>query len=165
MADTTITVIQKAFIASPKWQILLSKNSLSEPNKPLYDLPGGPIIFSRSLRESLVSQVQEQTGLSITTISIPLNITTYLNIANRTEQIVRIIYLCLATGNLLPDRDLNWIESTHYEQYSFPDEGYQRAFKSYLSHSRLSSEEFLGSGILEHTTDFLRLQPQSPFLE
>lgn len=165
MAEGNIIVVQKAFIANSKGQVILTKNSLSEPTHPLYDLPGGPVNYSQGLRDSLIEHILEQTGLTLTTISIPLNVITYLNITNRSEQIVRIIYLSLATGNLAPGKDFTLIESSHFEQYSFPDEGYTKAFRNYLSHSRLSSEEFLGAGILEHTLEFLRQQPQSPFLE
>jgi len=165
MAEGTIIVVQKAFIANAKGQVLLTKNNLSEPSHPIYDLPGGSVIFSQGLRDCLVDQIREQTGLILSTISIPLNVITFLNITNRTEQIVRIIYLCLATGDLAPGRDFTLIEASHFEQYSFPDEGYAKAFRNYLSLSRLSSEEFLGPGILQHTLEYLRQQPQSPFLE
>jgi len=165
MSDGTITVIQKAFIVNPHWHVLLTQNPLSEPSHQLYDLPGGRVAFAQSLRDSLVRYVQEQTGLTLTTISIPLNVITYLNITNRSEQVVRIIYLCLASGNPLPGTEPVWIDSAHSDQYSFPDEGYHKAFKNYLSHSRMTSEEFLGTGILEHTIEFLRQKPQSPFLE
>jgi len=165
MFEGNISVVQKAFIANPKWQALLTKNPLSEAMNPLYDLPGGPVSYSRGLRESLINHVLEQTGLTLTTISVPLNVITYLDIANRTQQIVRIIYLCLATGEPTPGKDLIWVDSSHADQYAFPDEGYYKAFRSYQSHSRLSSEEFLGPGVLEHTMEYLRSQPQSPFLE
>src|SRR3972149_11190210 len=115
MLEGNIIVVQKAFIANAKSQVLLTKNPLSEDSHPLYDLPGGPVVFSKSLRDSLINQVREQIGLTLTIISIPLNIITFLNITNRSEQVVRIIYLCLATGDLASGRDFTLIDSSHYE--------------------------------------------------
>ena len=162
MAES-ISVVQKAFIANSHWQVLLVKNHLSEPSHTLWDLPGDGLDFSQSLRDNLVSTVLSETGLSLTTISIPLNVTTYLDLTNRYNQIVRIIYLCLAQGNPIPSKEMVWIDPAQYLHYPFPDEGYAKAFQNYLSHSRLASEEFLGQGILEHTTEFLRQRPPTPF--
>jgi ADP-ribose pyrophosphatase YjhB (NUDIX family) len=157
MADT-ITVVQKAFITNSKWQCLITKHPLSQDLQALWDLPGGHLKFGQGLRDSLIERVQTETGLIITTISIPLNITTYLDLINRSVQIVRITYLCLAQGAIAENQKgkLVWIDAAEHAHYPFPDEGYTLAFQSYLSHSRLSSEEFLGAGILSHTLIYLR---------
>lgn len=161
--SNTITVIQKAFISNAHWQILLTKHPLSEPGHTLWDFPGDGLEYAQSLRENLVKNVTEQTGFNITTISIPLNVTTFLDLANRSNQIVRIVYLCLAQGAPLQNKQMIWIDPAQYNHYAFPDEGYNKAFQNYLSHSKLASEEFLGQGILEHTTEYLRQKPPLPF--
>jgi hypothetical protein len=159
----TISLSQKAFITNSHWQILLVKHPLSEISHPLWDFPGDSLDFSQSLRENLISEVTRQTGLVITTISIPLNVTTYLDLTNRSNQVVRIIYLCLAQGTPRPGLEMIWVDPDQYKHYNFPDEGYSKAFQNYLSHSKLASEEFLGQGILENTSEFLRLKPPTPF--
>jgi ADP-ribose pyrophosphatase YjhB (NUDIX family) len=162
MAES-MTVIQKAFITNSRWQALISKHPLSQDGQALWDLPGGHLKFGQGLRDSLVGRVQTETGLTITTVSIPLNVTTYLDLIDRSVQVVRIIYLCLAEGTISEaqkDR-LLWIDSADHAHYPFPDEGYTQAFQNYLSHSKLSSEEFLGHGILSHTLIYLRRQPST----
>jgi ADP-ribose pyrophosphatase YjhB (NUDIX family) len=163
MAET-ITIIQKALVTNSKWQALVLKHPLSQGSKSLWDLPGGKLNFSESLRESLAKSVFRETGLNLTTVSIPLNVTTYLDITNRSEQIIRIIYLCLSQGVLNQNREMIWVDAVNFKQYDFPDEGYHQAFHNYLVHSRLSSEEFLGEGILEHTSNYLRQKKPSPYL-
>jgi ADP-ribose pyrophosphatase YjhB (NUDIX family) len=158
-----ITVSQKAFIVSPHWQVLLIKHPLSEPGHTLWDLPGDGLQYAQSLRENLVKNVADETGYNLTTVSIPLNVTTFLDLANRSNQIVRIIYLCLAQGNPRQNKEMVWIDPAQHSHYAFPDEGYAKAFINYLSHSKLASEEFLGQGILEHTTEYLRQKPPLPF--
>ncbi len=157
-----ISVTQKAFISNSHWQILLIKHPLSQPNHLLWDLPGDGLVFTQSLRQNLIKNVSDETGFAITTVSIPLNVTTFLDLTNRQTQVVRIIYLCLAQGSPKPNLDFLWIDPAEYLHYTFPDEGYNRAFQNYLSHSKLASEEFLGQGILEHTSAYLRQQPTVP---
>ncbi|OGD10206.1 hypothetical protein A2397_03270 [Candidatus Amesbacteria bacterium RIFOXYB1_FULL_44_23] len=157
-----LSVSQKAFITNSRWQVLLVKNPLSDPSHIIWDLPGSDLNFSQSLRDNLVQTVLKETGLTITTVSIPLNVTTYLDLANRQNQVVRIIYLCLAQGSPVQSKEMLWIDPAQFLHYPFPDEGYAKAFKNYLAHSRLASEEFLDRGILEHTTDYLRQKPPAP---
>jgi ADP-ribose pyrophosphatase YjhB (NUDIX family) len=159
----TVTIVQKAFIVNSHWQILLVKHPLSEPAHPLWDLPGDGLHFGESLRENLVKNIIEDTGYTVTTVSIPLNVTTFLDLTNRTNQIVRIIYLCLAQGSPKQNREMVWVDPSQHTHYNFPDEGYTQAFVNYLSHSKLASEEFLGQGILEHTTEYLRQKPPLPY--
>lgn len=162
--NDTITIVQKAFISNSKWQCLVTKHPLSQDGQALWDFPGGHLKFGQSLRDSLVEKVQAETGLTITTISVPLNVTTYLDLINRSVQVVRITYLCLAQGTV-PESQKGqafWIDANDHAHYPFPDEGYTLAFQNYLSHSKLSSEEFLGPGILSHTLIYLRRSPGSP---
>ncbi len=157
MAES-FSIIQKAFIANSRWQVLITKHPLSSDAQTLWDLPGGHLRFGQSLRDSLISKVQSETGLTISTVSIPLNATTYLDLIDRSVQVVRITYLCVAQGNISEDKKNRflWIDAADHPHYPFPDEGYGLAFQNYLSHSKLSSEEFLGAGILSHTLIYLK---------
>jgi len=164
MAET-ITVVQKAFITNTHWQVLITKHPLSTAAQSLWDLPGGHLKFGQSLRDSFVTKVQSETGLVVSTVSIPLNVTTYLDLIDRSVQVVRITYLCLAQGSLtdnLKNKYL-WIDAADHSHYPFPDEGYTLSFQNYLSHSKLSSEEFLGPGMLSHTLIYLKTKSTSPF--
>jgi ADP-ribose pyrophosphatase YjhB (NUDIX family) len=166
MAET-FSVIQKAFITNSHWQVLICKHPLSTDAQTLWDLPGGHLKFGQSLRDSLIAKVQSETGLEISTISIPLNVTTYLDLIDRSVQIVRITYLCIAQGELAEAQKSKflWIDANDHSRYAFPDEGYTLGFQNYLSHSRLSSEEFLGPGILSHTLIYLKTRSASPFTD
>jgi ADP-ribose pyrophosphatase YjhB (NUDIX family) len=161
----TFSVVQKAFITNSRWQVLITKHPLSTDAQALWDLPGGHLKFGQSLRDSFVSKVQSETGLTLSTVSIPLNVTTYLDLIDRSVQVIRITYLCIAQGSIA-DAQKNkflWIDANDHNHYPFPDEGYTQAFQNYLSHSRLSSEEFLGPGILSHTLIYLKQRSTSPF--
>ncbi|KKU63181.1 MAG: Dihydroneopterin triphosphate pyrophosphohydolase, partial [Candidatus Amesbacteria bacterium GW2011_GWC1_47_15] len=164
----TFTILQKAFITNPRWQVLIQKlPRQSGASSDLYDLPGGKLAYEESLRESLNSAVNMETGLILTTVSVPLNVTTYLDWIDRSQQIVRIIYLCISEGQLNPGdktREYLWIDSSQYSQYLFPDEGYKKAFETYSTHSQLASSEFLGLGILSDTTQYLRSKKTTPLI-
>lgn len=158
----TISVVQKAFITNLHWQVLLLKHPLSDDPKKIWDLPGDGLNHSDGLRANLVKNVLQSTGLTITTVSIPLNVTTFLDIADRNNQVVRIIYLCQANGTIRTSIETAWIDPTQHSHFQFPDEGYHKAFVNYLSHSKLASEEFLDQGILEDTTRYLKSKPIIP---
>jgi len=163
----SLSLQQFAFIVNPRWQVLILKHPTSDADRPLWDFPGGNLEHGVGLRDDLIAHVKNSTNLDLSTVSIPLNITTYLDWVDRTDQIVRIIYLCLARGDVTlqsPYTEFQWIDSAEYEHFSFPDEGFVQAFQNYGSHSSLSSEEFLGSGILTDTLRYLQFRNPSPLL-
>ncbi len=150
---SSFTIAQRAFVVNARWQVLILKQADKETKYDLWDLPGGLVTFPESLRDSLTKNVRHQAGINITIISIPLNITSFVKDDTQT---VRIIYLCRSAGNITLDAthsDHLWIDSSEHSHYSFPDEGYHQAFQNYLSHSQISSVEFLGTGLLTSTTE------------
>lgn len=150
------TIVQKAFIINPKWQVLIVKKGESEN---CWDLPGGTLQHSQSLKQSLSDIVHKQTGIILTTVSIPLNLTTYLDPADRNHQVVRITYLCVGEGeavSLHHQDQLQWITVSDYQKFEFPDESYRQTFENYLSHSKLASIEFLGPGMLSDSLSYLK---------
>lgn len=150
------TVVQKAFIINPRWQVLVMCRG---ENINIWDLPGGRLEYSESLKDSLVNRVSAETDLKITTVSVPLHLTTFLDPGDRNIQIVRIIYLCVSEGEAKSPHaqdTLKWINANEYQNYKFTDESYSQAFENYLSHSKLASIEFLGPGILSDTLTYLK---------
>lgn len=167
LVQPVFSVVQKAFIINSKWHVLITRLPQTGSAPVLYDLPGGRLEHQEGLRGSLSERIMAQTGLTITTVSAPLNVTTFLDWVDRSVQVVRIIYLCLAQGQLtpgIPGTEYIWIEPAKHQLYPFPDEGYQQAFTNYLSHSELASSEFLGAGILTDTITYLRTKSTSPLL-
>ena len=124
-----------------------------------WDLPGGRLEHNQSLKQSLTEIVFRETNIHLTTVSIPLNLTSYLDLSDRDRQIVRITYLCVGEGkDESPQHQdtLKWITISDYQQYQFPDESYTQTFENYLSHSKLASIEFLGSGMLQDSLSYLK---------
>ena len=153
---SSFLVIQKAFIINPKWQTLIMKRGESDIH---WDLPGGRLEHGQSLKQSLTEIVLHETNLRLTTVSIPLNLTSYLDPADRNHQIVRVTYLCVGEGKAESPHHqdtLEWITISDYQKYQFPDESYAQTFENYLSHSKLASIEFLGSGMLEDSISYLK---------
>lgn len=154
---------QKAFIVNPHWQALVCRPITTENSNPVWDFPGGILNYKESLRSSLAWKVKNQTGLDITTVSVPLHVTTYLDWLDRSRQIVRIIYLCLAEGTLKTDAsfEYQWVDPMASQKLHFPDEGYHFAFGNLNIHSQMSANDFLGSGILSDTQKYLESTPPS----
>ena len=149
----SFSVVQKAFIVNHRWQTLILKRANSDSKYDIWDLPGGPLDFGHSLRDSLGRLVRHDCSLNLTIISIPLNITSYVQDGSQT---VRIVYLCRAAGTVSLNSnhsDHLWIDPVDHQNYSFPDEGYHAAFSNYLSHSAIASVEFLGPCLISTTIE------------
>ena len=59
---------------------------------PRFELPGGRMIFGETAEETVIREVMEETGLSVT----PLLLVDTWNYLTDTEQITGVIYLCAA---------------------------------------------------------------------
>jgi ADP-ribose pyrophosphatase YjhB (NUDIX family) len=156
---STLLVGQKGFIVNGKSQVLIIKHSETINPNEYWDLPGGKMALGLSLRDSLTRQVWEEIGLTVTVVSVPLNITTFTKGDDATIQVLRVIYLCRAEGNVSTSKNVVeflWIDPNDHKLYTFPDKAYSQAFETYLTHSELASEEFLGPGILSTSADMLR---------
>lgn len=151
--SNSFSVVQKAFIVNTRWQALILKRAHTDSKYDIWDLPGGSLDFGHSLRDSLGKLVRQDCSLNLTTISIPLNITSYILDGS---QAVRVIYLCRAAGTVSLNsnhRDHLWIDPVDHQHYAFPDVGYHAAFTNYLSHSSIASVEFLGPGLISTTIE------------
>jgi len=129
-----------------------------------WDLPGGRLEHGQALKQSLSDSVQHETGIHLTTVSIPLNLTSYLDPTDRNHQVVRISYLCVGEGQAESPHHqdtLQWITISDYQKFQFPDESYPQTFENYLSHSKLASIEFLGPGMLADSLSYIKQNPPS----
>ena len=151
--SNSFSIVQKAFVVNTRWQALILKRANTDSKYDIWDLPGGVQDFGHSLRDSLGKLVRKDCSLNLTIISIPLNITSYIQDGH---QAVRIIYLCRAAGTVSLNSnhsDHLWIDPVDHQHYAFPDEGYHSAFSNYLSHSSIASVEFLGPGLISTTNE------------
>ncbi|MBI2008629.1 hypothetical protein HYS82_03180 [Candidatus Amesbacteria bacterium] len=149
----SFSVVQKAFIVNHRWQALILKRTHPNSKYDIWDLPGGPLDFGHSLRDSLGKLVRHDCSLNLTIISIPLNIASYIQNGG---QSVRVIYLCRAAGPVSLNSnhsDHLWIDPVDHQHFAFPDVGYHSAFSNYLSHSSIASVEFLGPGLISTTIE------------
>lgn len=161
--DSQFVFLQKAFIVNSSWQALVYRPLASTDPSPVWDLPGGILGAKESLRSSLAWHVSHQTGLSLSIISHPLHITTYLDWLDRSRQIVRSIYLCHAEGELAntSNYEFQWVDNIGSTKIHFPDEGYHLAFANLNVHSQTAAVDFLGAGMLSESVKYLESAPPS----
>lgn len=147
---------QKAFIVNLQGEVLVIRRAQSNTLSKIWDLPGGRLDYGETIREGLVREVQEEVGLTIEVIADPLNITTFFPQAKRTNQVIRIIYLCSANGNIVLSKEheeYRWIDPQKYQEFNFPDLEYVSAFENYLCF-KPECVEFIGKGMLEESITY-----------
>ncbi len=150
---------QKAFITNKKGKVLIIKRDKVDSKSNVWDFPGGRVEFGETLREALVREVQEEVGLKLINISLPLSTTTFFRADKREQQIIRTIYCCKANGEVsLSDEHsiFRWISPLDYRNFEYPDVDYHSAFERFLKYKDLLSEweEFMGDGMLEESVVF-----------
>jgi mutator protein MutT len=149
---------QKALIINNKGEILIIKRSQNVGKSNLWDFPGGRLQIGEGLRTALLREVKEETSMTVTKILMPLNIVTLLNGANKDNQILRIIYLCEAKGDIklcTEHTAYKWIKPKDALKYEFPDEEYCNAIAN-LKKLKDINGEFLYNGVERESRDILK---------
>ncbi|GAB4158953.1 MAG: (deoxy)nucleoside triphosphate pyrophosphohydrolase [Candidatus Dojkabacteria bacterium] len=143
--DKTFQIGQKALIINEEGKLLIIKRHKNNTVSLLWDLPGGRIDHGESLDKGLERELIEETKLELISIEKVINISTFTQKVNRSIQVIRIIYLCRAKGNVELSEEHSeskWINPGEYLNYEYPDRGYKEAFKS-LSEGKLSVTNLL----------------------
>lgn len=150
---------QKAFITNGKGEVLIIKRDHVDSKSGVWDFPGGRLKFGETLREALVREVKEESGINLVKISLPLSINTFFRADKREYQIIRKIYFCEGKGKVSLSNEHNyfeWISPTDYKRYEYPDVDYHATFERYMKWRTILPEwdEFLGEGMLEESIQY-----------
>lgn len=149
---------QKAFIVNNVGRVLILKRHERSTQGEMWDFPGGRVGFEESLRTGLTREVKEEVKLTLTKVSLPLSITTFIRDIDRNTQIVRIIYLCKVGGKTKLSKEhceYLWIDPKDHKQYTFISEDYHQAFENFLKF-KPKTKEFLNKGMLNESLEYLR---------
>lgn len=138
---TQLFVATKAFIVHKgKVLIIRESNTYTDGTKfEKFDLPGGRLKPGEKFNESLVREVQEETGLEVT-IEKPIHVDEWRPVVRGEQwQIVGIFFVCRAAKNevlLSQDHDQYlWIDPRECKKYNLMD-NYFRAFELYLEYEK-----------------------------
>jgi len=157
-AITTFTVGLKALIMNDKQQFLIIQRAKNITKGGLYDLPGGRMHLGETLRTALTREVKEEVGLTLEKIFNPICITTFVRDVDKSNQIVRVLFPCLASGKIELDSlevsDYLWINQQDASNYQFPDENFLDALTR-IKPSDFKNADTLGKGALIDSLDFL----------
>ncbi len=136
MSDQLFFIGLKAFIVNQMGEVLIIKRGEnSEGQKGKWDLPGGRMEFGESIESALKREVLEESGMAASSILHPLSISTFLKSTNANHQIVRIIYLVSASGEVkLSSEHVEYklIKPESHMKFEFPDKDFHKAFDQYI---------------------------------
>lgn len=155
---------QKALIIDKEGRALIIRRDKSEGKLKMWDLPGGRLNFSETLTQGLAREVKEEVGMKLSKVLAPLTLITFLKENDRNHQILRIIYLCKATGKVTLSSEHSehkWINIQDYKEYSFVDEDYYLAFERLIALRKsnnikfFGNNDFLGKGMTNESIKYL----------
>ena len=123
----TSKLIVLGIIENKKGEILISQRFEEElPEVHLkWDLPGGKNEFGESLEQTLIREILEETGLSVSIIKLlPKTISKVWEYIDRHQHTIVLCYQCkLISGKLhLNDKkinDLKWVKKDEMENFDF----------------------------------------------
>lgn len=85
--ETVLEIGIKAFIIKDNTYLALHKRGIEDAG---YELPGGRMLFSETMEETLIREVREEVNLDI----LPVRIIDTWNYINGNHQVTGVIYLC-----------------------------------------------------------------------
>ena len=136
-------VAVKAIIADARHRVLIlrkSQNDVRHANKSgRYNLPGGKIEPGEALDKALIREVQEETGLTLKTVSPPFFAGEWYPETPEPLQVIGIFYSCQEwQGAVVLDDEHDqavWINESEIKNYSFlPPE--DKAIEAYFARQR-----------------------------
>ena len=155
----TFSVGLKAFIVDKQGRVLIIKRSKNISKSDFFDFPGGRMRIGESIRNGLIREVKEEANLNISHVYSPLAIVTFIRDIDKSNQIVRIIFWCKATGKLLLNEhdssEYKWIKPEEYTKYNFLDEYYKLAFKKFIELRNQKTSEFLFKSVPKDSEKYL----------
>ena len=101
-----------------------------------YELPGGRMEFGETAEETVVREILEETGLTIT----PISLVDTWNFVSETRQITGIIYLCALASD---DKISLSEEHDIYEWLPIADESFEKMIRLFTPQMRQWDWEFL----------------------
>ncbi len=135
--DIKVFTATKAFIIFNGKVLILRESSAyaDGANAAKYDVPGGRVIPGQRFDDSLLREVQEETGLSVT-IQKPFFVNEWRPVVRGEQwQIIGTFFICTPTNDdvhLSQDHDdFQWIDPTEYKKFQLI-ENLHSAFESYL---------------------------------
>ncbi len=156
---TNFSVGLKALIINDKNEVLITRRARHIGKGGFWDIPGGRMGLGETLRTALCREIKEETGLEITKVLAPVVITTFIRDVDLSNQIVRIMFPCLASGDIKLDpaeiMDYKWISPKDYPNYAFVDENFSLALAK-LGELDKNTDDFLGVGALKDSLALLK---------
>lgn len=117
--------IQKVFLINANHQILIIKRKDVNMYKGFWDIPGGRIEESETLKQALQREIKEETNLQFNRLILILTSSKFIGKALEKPIIFRNFYLCSASGAVKlssEHSDMKWIDREELEKIEFPDD-------------------------------------------
>jgi 8-oxo-dGTP diphosphatase len=156
---TNFSIGLKAMIINDKGKILIIKRAANIGKGGLYDFPGGRMNLGETLRTALAREVFEEVGLKVDKVLAPIAVTTFIRNNDHSNQIVRITFPCLASGNIhIGENEVaqyKWIKQKDYINYEFIDENFTLAFSRAVNLDINGASDFIEGGALQSSMQYL----------